>query len=258
AGGGRCVGRFPVSLALVEYSSSGSEGEEPPGRQPCPLPVPESILNMFPDGDQYTDDTTRHGGRVRSFAHERGHWATYVYVPVRPREEFSELLDDLLSVAGRNGLHLTKMEEFHISQSQTVILRHHWIEPFIQSLRERLRLVNRFLCIANRLKVYTNQEKTRTFLGLEVTVGQQQLLDVVSEVDQSLQEFRLETFYQNPSFHVSLAWCVGDMVDLLQGTVRDHLQRVVDDFDDSEILTRFYADEIRCKAGNKVFSIPLR
>ncbi|XP_072277373.1 U6 snRNA phosphodiesterase 1 [Pyxicephalus adspersus] len=213
---------------------------------------------MFPDGAQHTEDSSRHGGRVRSFHHERGNWATYVYVPVCPREEFSELLDDLLDTAGRNGLRLTKMEDFHISQSQTVILRHHWIEPFVQSLRERLSSRNRFLCVADRLKVYTNQEKTRTFLGLEVTVGQQQLLEVVAEVDQSLQEFSLETFYQNPSFHISLAWCVGDAANLLHKEVQDQLQKVLDEFDDSEFLTRFLADEIRCKAGNKIFSIPLR
>ncbi|XP_018431389.1 PREDICTED: U6 snRNA phosphodiesterase [Nanorana parkeri] len=116
------------------------------------------------------------------------------------------------------------MEEFHISQSQTVTLRHHWIQPFIQSLRERLSSANRFLCVAERLKVYTNQERTRTFLGLEVTVGRSQLRDVVTEVDRSLKDFSLETFYQNPSFHVSLAWCAGDREDLLQGAVRDHLQ----------------------------------
>ncbi|XP_040185201.1 U6 snRNA phosphodiesterase isoform X3 [Rana temporaria] len=140
-------------------------------RQPCPLPVPESVLNMFSDSTLYTDDPTRHGGRMRSFGHERGHWATYVYVPVRPKEEFSELLDDLLDVARRNGLRLTKMEEFHISQSQTVILRHHWIEPFVQSLRERLSSVNRFLCVAHRLKVYANQEKTRIPLSMSVWPG---------------------------------------------------------------------------------------
>lgn len=30
------------------------------------------------------------------------------------------------------------MEEFHISLSQSVVLRYHWINPFVQSLKERL------------------------------------------------------------------------------------------------------------------------
>lgn len=44
------------------------------------FPVPDSVLNMFPD-DKPEDDSAKHGGRVRTFPHERGNWATHVYVP---------------------------------------------------------------------------------------------------------------------------------------------------------------------------------
>ncbi|XP_071973052.1 U6 snRNA phosphodiesterase 1 isoform X2 [Engystomops pustulosus] len=213
---------------------------------------------MFPDSDvPHHDDITKHGGRVRSFGHERGNWASYVYTAFHPCEEFWDMLEELESVARKHGITLTKMEEFHISLSQTVILRHHWINPFVQSLRDRLSSVRRFLCVADQLKVYVNKEKTRTFLGLEVVTGHQQLLEVVSEVDKSLQEFDLETFYQNPSFHVSLAWCLGEVTKNLQGSCLLELQKVVDEFEDSDVLTRFYANEIRCKCGNKVMTIPL-
>ncbi|KAM4012773.1 U6 snRNA phosphodiesterase 1 isoform 1-T2 [Anomaloglossus baeobatrachus] len=209
-----------------------------------------------PDAEHH-DDVGEHGGRLRSFRHERGNWASYVYVAFRPHEELWEMLDELKSVARKHGVHLTTAEEIHVSLSHTVILRHHWIQPFIQSLREKLCTTRRFLCVADLLKVYVNKEKSRTFLGLEVARGRQQLLEVVSGVDLSLQEFHLETFYQNPSFHVSLAWCVGDMAKALQGACLLELQRVVDDFEDSDVLTRFYADTIYCKCGNKVMSIPL-
>lgn len=37
---------------------------------------------MFPDEDDpQTEESSLHGGRVRSFKHERGNWATYVYFP---------------------------------------------------------------------------------------------------------------------------------------------------------------------------------
>lgn len=37
---------------------------------------------MFPeDMDSQTEDSSLHGGRIRSFKHERGNWATYVYLP---------------------------------------------------------------------------------------------------------------------------------------------------------------------------------
>lgn len=48
------------------------------------LPVPEAITTMF-DGRLYhpmpNNDPGLHQGRERLFEHERGNWATYVYVP---------------------------------------------------------------------------------------------------------------------------------------------------------------------------------
>jgi len=48
------------------------------------LPVPKAIAKMF-DGRLYhpkpNDQPNFHQGRSRLFEHERGNWATYVYVP---------------------------------------------------------------------------------------------------------------------------------------------------------------------------------
>lgn len=40
---------------------------------------------------------------------------------------------------------LAAMEEFHLSLSQCVVLRYHWIEPFVRSLRERLAAFHRWV-----------------------------------------------------------------------------------------------------------------
>lgn len=46
------------------------------------LPLPGCLLTMFPEElDPQTEDRSLHGGRIRSFKHERGNWATYVYLP---------------------------------------------------------------------------------------------------------------------------------------------------------------------------------
>lgn len=37
------------------------------------------MFNEYPDGT-VTEDTSKHGGKIRSFPHERGVWATYVYI----------------------------------------------------------------------------------------------------------------------------------------------------------------------------------
>ncbi|XP_061029483.1 U6 snRNA phosphodiesterase 1 isoform X1 [Eubalaena glacialis] len=260
---------------LVGYSSSGSEDEAEAGarvrpgtggcsrgQSPLPsqkLPVPDSVLDMFPGAEErLADDSAKHGGRVRTFPHERGNWATHVYVPYEAREEFLDLLDVLLPHAQTYVSRLVRMEAFHLSLSQSVVLRHHWILPFVQALKDRVASFQRFCFTANRVKIYTNQEKTRTFVGLEVTSGHTQFLDLVSEVDRVMEEFDLTTFYQDPSFHISLAWCVGDARLQLEGQCLRELQEIVGEFEDSEMLLRAHAEQIRCKSGNKFFSMPLK
>ncbi|KAG7229819.1 hypothetical protein INR49_012468 [Caranx melampygus] len=222
------------------------------------LPLPGCLLGMFPDEeDTETEDSSLHGGRIRSFKHERGNWATYVYLPYHPEEEFMELLEELLSAAKAHGVVLTPQEEFHLSLSQTVVLRHHWIQPFTQSLKADLAPCKRFLCSAGKLKVYCNAERTRTFLGMEVCSGHAQLLDLIRVVDKTMTEFRLDTFYKDPSFHVSLAWCVGDLTAQMKECIQE-LQRVVDDHEDGPFLLRLDGEELRCRSGNKTFRFPLK
>ncbi|KAM4572767.1 U6 snRNA phosphodiesterase 1 isoform 2-T2 [Odontesthes bonariensis] len=131
------------------------------------LPLPGCLAAMFPDEvDPQTEDSSLHSGRVRSFKHERGNWATCVYLPYPPEEEFEELLEELLLAAGSRGLVLTPQEEFHLSLSQTVVLRHHWIQPFTQSLKASLARCKRFVCTAGSLRVYCNAERTSQLAGL--------------------------------------------------------------------------------------------
>uniref|UniRef100_A0AAQ4PMI5 U6 snRNA phosphodiesterase n=1 Tax=Gasterosteus aculeatus aculeatus TaxID=481459 RepID=A0AAQ4PMI5_GASAC len=221
------------------------------------LPLPGCLLDMFPeDVSSPTEDSSLHGGRVRSFKHERGSWATYVYLPYHPEEEFGELLEELLSLAGAGGAVWTPQEELHLSLSQTVVLRHHWIQPFNRSLRAGLVHCKRFVCLAGRLRIYCNDERTRTFLGMEVCTGHAPLLDLVQAVDRTMKEFRLETFYKEPSFHVSLAWCVGDLTGQM-GECLQGMQRVVDDHEEGPFLLRLDCVELRCRTGNKTFRFPL-
>ncbi|XP_054632431.1 U6 snRNA phosphodiesterase 1 isoform X2 [Dunckerocampus dactyliophorus] len=208
------------------------------------------------DVEPQAEDSSLHDGRVRSFKHERGNWATYVYFPYQPEEKFEEMMEDLLSTAAAFGLALTPQEELHLSLSQTVVLRHHWIQPFTQSLKAGLACCKRFVCSADRLKVYCNAEKTRTFLGIEVANGHAQLLDVVRVVDKTMTEFRLDTFYQDPSFHVSLAWCVGDFTVQLRQCLQE-LQNVVDNHEEGPYHLWLDCAELRCRTGNKTFQFPL-
>ncbi|KAM6058092.1 U6 snRNA phosphodiesterase 1 isoform 2-T2 [Chlamydotis macqueenii] len=260
-----------MRAALVGYSSSEEEEEEEEGgrrngEQGPPqasagrlrLPAPTGLPDDPEPEEAVKDDSSRHGGRLRGFPHERGNWATHVYLPYIVQEEFLELLDLLVSRARTYVSSLTAMAEFHLSLSQCVVLRYHWIQPFVCALRQRLAPFHRFFCVADQVKVYTNENKTRTFIGLEVSAGHFQLLELVSEVDRVLEEFDLPTFYKDPSFHISLAWCVGDLSERLEGQCLRELQDIVDGFEDSALLLRVQWEQVRCKSGNKYFSFPLR
>lgn len=223
------------------------------------LPLPASVMEMFRDAEHLqSDDSFQHGGRIRSFQHERGNWATYVYLQYKPEEVFLELLDELRVCTAAHGVTLTPAEEFHISFSQTVVLRHHWIQPFVQKLRSALATCRGFLCVADKLTVYSNQEKTRTFLGMEISKGHTQLLEVVKRVDKVMEEFDLSTYHEVPSFHVSLAWCVGDFTEKLQHACLTELQSLLDGHEDGPFQIRLTCTELRCKTGNKFFLFPLQ
>lgn len=46
------------------------------------LPLPGSIMSWkgVPHHEEVYDDPSQHDGRVRSFKHERGNWATLIYI----------------------------------------------------------------------------------------------------------------------------------------------------------------------------------
>ncbi|XP_051739741.1 U6 snRNA phosphodiesterase 1 isoform X2 [Ctenopharyngodon idella] len=208
--------------------------------------------------EQWTDKSDEHGGRLRSFQHERGNWATYVFFPYEPEEAFLEVLNEMMVVTAAHDIPLKLSEEFHLSLSKTVVLRHHWIQPFIQSIRTGLTHFQKFFCSADKLKVYSNAEKTRTFLGMEIFTGKAQLLELIKILDLTMKEFSLSTFYKDPSFHISLAWCVGDHTERLKKACLSELQSLIDTHEDGPFHIRLNCTELRCKTGNKVFLFSLQ
>lgn len=76
--------------------------------------------------------------------------------------------------------------------------------------------------------------------------------------DSCLKEYNLPVFYSCPSFHLSILWCLGDHLDVLQL----HLDKL------NQILTQIYEDNqtdfflnittIQCKSGNRLFQFDLK
>ncbi|KAH8294703.1 hypothetical protein KR018_001873 [Drosophila ironensis] len=200
------------------------------------------------------DDPAQHGGRIRSFKHERGNWATYVYVPAKgcaePLEEFQASAIAKLSPE----VELRANDDLHLSLSRTVVLLHHQIDAFAQSVQTALRNCNGFLAGLQGLQVYTNDERTRTFIAAKLdSAFTEKATRLLQAIDLVMVDYRLPRFYEPPSFHISLLWCVGDQEKLLSGKLAE-LQKLLND---QETLT-LLASEVHLKCGNRIFNYKLR
>ena len=86
-------------------------------------------------------------------------------------------------------------EEFHVSLTRTVALKFHWIDSFIEGVKKISENSNQFALELSDVKVYCNDEKTRTFLGIccESNKG---LDDLTEALNKLLNEYQLPCFYE--------------------------------------------------------------
>ncbi|GFG35056.1 hypothetical protein Cfor_07657 [Coptotermes formosanus] len=209
------------SLALLgAYLSDGSSDEEIPGpkvsskRQASKewpdqnpnkkissdgnkqkLPLPSALTSMFSAPEDPMDSPAEHDGRIRSFPHERGNWATYVYIPFEPGPAVSSFVDVVLECC-KTVVLLKPVDELHISLTRTVVLRHHWIKSFNESVQQCIKELPSFSLDFNTVGVYCNEEKTRTFIGLTVAAGHKSLTAAVTMLNNCLADFKLPPFYK--------------------------------------------------------------
>ncbi|EEZ99947.2 U6 snRNA phosphodiesterase-like Protein [Tribolium castaneum] len=116
------------------------DDEEPQNKRLERLPVPNFNLN---NPEEVVDDPTLHEGRLRSFPHERGNWATYVYIPYEANEGLHRLISRIADSSQVENIELKYFDHFHLSLTRTVILRHHLIEPFVNTIRENISHFNK-------------------------------------------------------------------------------------------------------------------
>ncbi|XP_060080296.1 U6 snRNA phosphodiesterase 1-like [Ylistrum balloti] len=221
------------------------------------LPLPDTIKSLFAEKSRtHQDDPEKHDGRIRSFAHEEGSWATHVHIPYDHDSRFNDLVSELLLCL--RPLDFKPMESFHISLSRTVSLRHHWIKSLTDSLQAKARILHKCYCEMISVKLYTNDEKNRTFVAVEVHSHPAVLRDYVVAVDKCLEEFGLQKYYKDPSFHMSVGWCLGDVLPDVTDEKKRQLQVVLDGYlHTNPDLKLLPVDQIQCRSGNKVFTFTL-
>ncbi|XP_020548786.1 U6 snRNA phosphodiesterase isoform X1 [Sesamum indicum] len=260
-------------------SDPGPFHEPGPAQSPPPLPPPPLSL-IEPPNSLGTPDLLiqRHNpNRVRSFPHVEGNYALHVYIPVTipstPRKEVTLFLKRVATAVPE--LHVVDVDiplsnlikdeqkfeqvvlgkEFHVSLGRTVPIRVHQRDSVVAMLRQRLQSHRRYWIDFNKWEVFVNDDRTRTFLSMEVTAGG--LAEIKKQIDAVNEVYRLHNlpeFYEDPRPHISLAWTVGDISNSLKKVIGEEMKRhvAVGGLSHKRIFTCIFGG-ISCKIGNKTF-----
>ncbi|XP_055375343.1 U6 snRNA phosphodiesterase 1 isoform X2 [Condylostylus longicornis] len=252
-------------MALVNYSSSSesvesfNDEEESKYKKAklntakkCKrkLPIPEFMTKSRKTQEESViDRPDEHDGRKRTFAHVRGNWASLVYIG-----DLQETIQDMFK-----SINFKYSTEIHISLTKTLVLHHHWITSFSQAVLEFSKTQPIFEIRFNSLGIYTNEEKTRTFIGLTVDLtGSTKIKELTNGIDSILEDYRLEKFYSKPLFHASILWCVGNHKEFLENKSYE-LQQLFDkcfEIEPQKFLV--VIEKIHIKIGNKYYNCNLK
>ncbi|XP_058128295.1 U6 snRNA phosphodiesterase 1 [Anopheles ziemanni] len=226
----------------------------------CTAKLPSPALTVVSNTDESElNDSTKHDGRKRSFPHERGIWASYVFVDCSHidglrgiQQECKTFLDTGTTIDFRLVDHL------HLSLTKTFTIHHHNIASLVDNLQELLTVQKNFRLEYDGLEVYVNEERTRTFLGVRVAPSCCDTLEtLVTSLDECMEQYKLPKFYTQRSFHVSILWCLDDREE----EIRAHLPALTDVFE--QVYEEEYGEmnkpvgKLSFKCGNKTFYFQL-
>ncbi|KAL0871922.1 hypothetical protein ABMA27_004374 [Loxostege sticticalis] len=246
---------------ISNYGSSSDESETECTQQPQlkkpKLQVPDLSFVPVVSSESHLDDPQEHDGRVRSFPHVRGNWATFIYVKYSGDKSVFNLSQKILEILSAYEDSCHSCENIHISLSKTVVLQYHLITPFTKCLQEAFGDTQCFHLEFLGVKVYCNEDNTRTFIALEVDYyTKKKLLKLSQKVDSVLKEFKLPLFYEDPSFHMSIIW--------LNGNKKAELSSLIPEFNiclKEEIgntVQPILVSDLSWKIGNKYFKFSLQ
>ena len=120
-------------------------------------------LPSFFDTAQQLTLQAQHKGKIRTVPHRENSWATYVYFKVDLDQDKKSILKYCKA--------LEEIPEQHVSLSRTVYLKEHQLESFVAAIKARMQDHTSFRISFAQLAKLTNDEKTRSFLTLEISKG---------------------------------------------------------------------------------------
>jgi len=242
---------------IAQYGSSDEEQDVDQLHRSSPTQQ-LNAFNLYPNSNITTQ------GRIRSFPHVPGNFALHVFIhvptiePCRPplenllqqvKQTFPDFspVDPLESVSTlpleKGKTPILAQPSYHVSLSRTCPIRLPLAETLLTSLRNNLHQIKRFqLRVHPVLEVFLNDDKTRTFLALNVSAkpvlaGQlvvssklavtgevasdknDPLLQAIDAVSDAFEMEELPRFYSTPRPHISLGWLLGDQSAALSAAV---------------------------------------
>ena len=138
---------------------------------------------------------------MRNVAHTEGNFSSIVYIRVYFTEglfEFYQNLESFSKDHDKNQILMIDKESLHISLSKTIYLNYHQIDRIVEKMQKAIECFSSFTCNfgMNSLKVFVNEQKTRTFLSLLVKNGKVHFFNVIDSVNKILESFKAETFFK--------------------------------------------------------------
>ncbi len=177
-----------------------------------------------------TSSPESHQGRIRSFPHVEGQFATHVYFEVtggQDNKNLTRLIQAFESSSTADGEAFHPIQQpFHVSLSRTVAITStqmrsllselkHSLHKTFASFRKRPRKSifesSLHVRIGEAACILVNDENTRTFLSLSVSMqGNASLESVIDHVSRVFKRHGLKEYYENPNIHTSVGWCLGN------------------------------------------------
>ncbi|XP_030507585.2 uncharacterized protein LOC115722504 isoform X1 [Cannabis sativa] len=148
--------------------------------------------------------------------------------------------------------------EFHISLGRTVFFNHNDSNHFhslLPMLQHKLNHQTRYWIDFSKWEVFVNDQRTRTFLSLEVTsTGLAEIKKQIEAVNEVYKFHGLPEYYEDPQPHISLAWIMGDYSNFLKKVIQKEWRLFNGGSNKNCIFTSRF-NGIACKIGNKTYQI---
>ncbi|KNZ57960.1 uncharacterized protein VP01_2030g2 [Puccinia sorghi] len=223
----------PTSQGTTELDKSSS-GK----KQKRKLPAPSFASSKAPDG--LVNDPSLHQGRKRARPHVDGDWPTHIYIPIKLEAKSKHSLGKVVTQLSKedqskvwHSLIHSDFEEFslHLSLSRPLFLKTNERDNFINQMKKFISGIKLFEIYFSAFSNLMNDDCTRGFLALEVGNGHSDvsklfyssiLNELLKEIDKVLEMYCQPKYYENPRFHVSIAWCLINQENIHQTKHTSH------------------------------------